>query len=111
MARSVSSRDDRGLVTLEIAIAIPTLLLVVGLMIGAIKWSMDAVTATSVAAETARDVVQGETVSERLAAAERSVGSAEWSARIEPLEVCVDARMPPPLPLMGHVTVTQCAPR
>jgi Flp pilus assembly protein TadG len=95
----------------EIALAIPTLLLIVGLMIGAIKWSMDAVTATSVAAETARDIVRGEPTSERLEAAKRSVASAEWSARIEPFEVCVDARMPPPLPLMGHVTVTQCASR
>jgi hypothetical protein len=108
---SASSRDERGLVTLEIAIAIPTLLLVVGLMVSAIKWSMDAVTATSVAAETARDIVRGEPTKERLEAAHRIVGSAEWSARIEPFEVCVDARMPPPLPLMGHVTVTQCASR
>ena len=108
---SVSSRDDRGLVTLEIAIAIPALLLVVGLIIGVIRWSMDAVTATSVASESARDIVRGEPESERLAAAKRIVSLADWSARVEPSEVCVDALFPPPLPLMGHVTVSQCAPR
>jgi hypothetical protein len=109
--RSVSSRDDRGLVTLEIAIAIPALLLVIGLLIGVIRWSMDAVTATSVASEAARDIVRGEHTDERLEAAERIVPLAEWSARLEPFDVCVDARFPPPLPLMGHVTVSQCAAR
>ncbi len=109
--RSPFCRDERGLVTTEIAIAIPALLLVVGLVIGAIRWVMDAVTATSVAAETARDIVRGESVGERLESAERIVELAEWSARSESLEVCVDAVFPPPLPLMGHVTVTQCAPR
>ena len=109
--RSVSSRDEKGLVTLEIAIAIPALLLVVGLIIGVIRWSMDAVTATSVASESARDIVRGEPEGERIAAAERIVSLADWSARVLPLEVCVDARFPPPLPLMGHVTVSQCALR
>lgn len=109
--RSVSSRDEKGLVTLEIAIAIPTLLLVVGLIIGVIRWSMDAVTATSVASEAARDIVRGEPEGERLAAAQRIVPLADWSARVQPLEVCVDALFPPPLPLMGHVTVSQCALR
>ena len=108
---SASSRDDRGLVTLEIAIAIPALLLVVGLIIGVIRWSMDAVTATSVSSEAARDIVRGESEGERIAAAERIVPLAEWTARVKPFEVCVDARFPPPLPLMGHVTVSQCAPR
>lgn len=109
--RSASSRDEKGLVTLEIAIAIPALLLVVGLIIGVIRWSMDAVTATSVASEAARDIVRGEPEVERLASAKRIVPLAEWSARVEPFDVCVDARFPPPLPLMGHVTVSQCAPR
>ena len=109
--RSVSSRDEKGLVTLEIAIAIPALLIVVGLIIGVIRWSMDAVTATSVASELARDIVRGEPEGERLAAAERIVPLAAWAARVESLEVCVDARFPPPLPLMGHVTVSQCALR
>lgn len=109
--RSVSSRDEKGLVTLEIAVAIPALLLVIGLVIGIIRWSMDAVTATSVASEAARDIVRGESDGDRLAAAERIVPLADWSARVEPFEVCVDARFPPPLPLMGHVTVSQCAPR
>ena len=108
---SASSRDEKGLVTLEIAIAIPALLLVVGLIIGVIRWSMDAVTATSVASEAARDIVRGEPEGDRLAAAKRIVPLAEWSARVEPFDVCVDARFPPPLPLMGHVTVSQCAPR
>ena len=109
MVRSASSRDERGLVTAEIAIAIPALLLVVGLVIGAIRWAMDAVTATAVAAESARDIAQGDSVAEVVASASRIVSLAEWSARREPLEVCVDAVFPPPLPLMGHVTVTQCA--
>jgi hypothetical protein len=111
VAHSASSRDEQGLVTLEIAIVIPAMLLVVGLMIGAIRWSMDAVTATSVAAETARNIVRGEPSDQQIAASERAVGSAEWSYRLEPFDVCVEARLPPPLPLMGHITVTQCAPR
>lgn len=109
--RCQSSRDERGLVTTEIAIAIPTLILVVGLVIGAIRWSMDAISATSVAAETARAIVRGEPEATSLAASEKSVPLAEWSVRHEPLEICVDARFPPPLPLMGHITVTQCASR
>ncbi len=106
-----SSRDERGLVTAELAIAIPALILVVGLVVGAIRWSMDAISATSVAAETARKIVRGEPEQSSLAASEQSVPEGDWSVRLEPLEVCVDARLPPPLPLMGHVTVTQCAPR
>jgi len=106
-----SSRDERGLVTAELAIAIPALILVVGLVIGAIRWSMDAISATSVAAETARKIVRGESEQSSLAASEVSVPSGEWSVRHEPLELCVDARFPPPLPLMGPVTVTQCASR
>ena len=108
---SQSSRDERGLVTIEIAIAVPALILVVGLIIGAIRWSMDAVSATSVAAETARNIVQGEPEATSLAASEQSVPLAEWSVRREPLEICVDALFPPPMLFMGHVTVTQCAPR
>lgn len=111
MARSASFRDEKGLVTLEIAVAIPALLLVIGLVIGIIRWSMDAVTATSVASEAARDIVRGEPLADRLKSAEHIVQLADWSARVEPFEVCVDARFPPPLPLMGHVTVSQCAPR
>jgi hypothetical protein len=53
----------------------------------------------------------GEPEASSLTAAEKSVPLAEWSIRHETLEICVDARFPPPLPLMGHVTVTQCAPR
>jgi hypothetical protein len=106
-----SSRDERGLVTTELAIAIPALILVVGLVIGAIRWSMDAISATSVAAETARKIVRGDPEGASVAASEKSVPLADWSVRREPLEICVDARFPPPLPLMGHVTVTQCAPR
>jgi hypothetical protein len=106
-----SSRDERGLVTTELAIAIPALILVVGLVIGAIRWSMDAISATSVAAETARKIVRGDPEAASVAASEKSVPLADWSVRREPLEICVDARFPPPLPLMGHVTVTQCAPR
>ena len=106
-----SSRDERGLVTAELAIAIPVLILVVGLVIGAIRWSMDAISATSVAAETARKIVRGEPEQSSLAASEVSVPSGEWSVRHEPLEICVEARFPPPLPLMGPVTVTQCASR
>jgi hypothetical protein len=105
------SRDERGLVTTELAIAIPALILVVGLVIGAIRWSMDAISATSVAAETARKIVRGDPEAASVAASEKSVPLADWSVRREPLEICVDARFPPPLPLMGHVTVTQCAPR
>jgi hypothetical protein len=72
---------------------------------------MDAISATSVAAETARAIVRGEPEESSLAQSEKSVSLAEWSVRHEPLEICVDARFPPPLPLMGHVTVTQCASR
>lgn len=111
MALCRLSRDERGLVTTELAIAIPALILVVGLVIGAIRWSMDAISATSVAAETARKIVRGDPEAASVAASEKSVPLADWSVRREPLEICVDARFPPPLPLMGHVTVTQCAPR
>lgn len=72
---------------------------------------MDAVTATSVTAESARKIVHGETESDVLADAKRAVPLAEWFARYEPLEICIDAVFPPPLPLMGHVTVTQCVAR
>ena len=106
-----SSRDERGLVTTEIAIAIPALILVVGLVIGALRWSMDAISATSVAAETARAIIRGESEASSLAASEKGLPVADWSVRTEPLEVCVDAQFPPPLPLMAPVTVTQCAPR
>ncbi len=96
------------MVTAELAIAIPALLLVVGVVLSAIHWALDAITASSVTAESARSLTQGESDADVLSDARLAVPRGEWSARRTATETCVAAILPPPLPLMGKVTVEQC---
>lgn len=107
--RSVSSRDERGLVTAELAIAIPALLLLVGVLLSATRWALDAITATSVTAESARALNEGVDEVGVLGDARLAVPRGEWSVRRTETETCVATILPPPLPLLGKVTVEQCA--
>lgn len=99
------------MVTAELAIAIPALLLVVAVILSAIRWSLDAITASSVTAEAAHAVMQGEAPEGVMALARDAVPRGEWSWREEPDAVCVTTVLPPPLPLLGPVMVEQCAHR
>lgn len=113
--------------TAELAIGIPALLLVAALALGAIRWGIDAVAATSVAAEVARAIARGEAVDSALSDATSAVPTATWSSENQGLGaagiegggplgggsgmVCVAALLPAPVPLSKQVTVEQCAPR
>jgi high-affinity K+ transport system ATPase subunit B len=98
-------------VTAELAIAIPALLLVVGVLLSATRWALDAITATSVTAESARALNEGGDEASVLGDARAAVPRGEWSVRRTQTETCVATVLPPPLPLLGHVTVEQCATR
>ena len=97
------------MVAAEIAIAIPALLLVVGIVLSATRWALDAITASSVTAESARSINEGGSEASVLADARVAVPRGEWSVRRTATQTCVAALLPPPLPLLGHVSVEQCA--
>ena len=56
----MSVRDASGTVTAEFAVAVPAVLLVVGLIIGTLGAQRDAVTATAVASQVVRELARGE---------------------------------------------------
>ena len=85
--------------------------MVAALVLGAIRWGVDAVAATSVAAETARLVARGEDIASALGASESAIPVADWSASLGVESVCVTAILPSPVPLAAPVSLEQCAPR
>lgn len=85
--------------------------MVAALVLGAIRWGVDAVAATSVAAETARVVVRGEDIPSALGASESAIPVADWSVILGVESVCVTAILPPPVPLASPARFEQCAPR
>ena len=77
--RFPSSFSDRGTVTAELAMGIPAILGLVGIVLGGMRWGMDAVTATTVAAETSLGIARGEQDNVALDRARALLPSAEWS--------------------------------
>lgn len=95
--------------TAELAIGIPTVLGIAGIVLSALRWGMDGVTATSTAIESAYSIARGESADEVLGRAERALPKADWSFQPSGGGVCVTATVPSPLPMIQPRTVTQCA--
>ena len=94
--------------TAELAMGIPTVLGVIALGLSSLRWGMDAVAATTVAAETSYAVVRGEDPGTALAGARDAVPGATWTVESTALDTCTVAVIPPPLPLLASRTVRQC---
>ncbi len=94
--------------TAELAMGIPAVLGVIALGLGSLRWGMDAVAATTVAAETSYAVVRGEDPDTALAVARDAVPGATWQLDSTASNTCTVAVIPPPLPLLASRTVRQC---
>jgi len=95
-------------VTAELAMGIPAVLGVIALGLGSLRWGMDAVAATTVAAETSFAVFRGEDPGTALAVARDAVPGATWTLDSTASNTCTVAVIPPPLPLLASRTVRQC---
>lgn len=101
--------NDRGTVTAEIAIGIPAILGVIGLGLGALRWGVDAVTAVSVATESAISLSRGalaNDVQSQLSEANSSVG---WDLSVAADRVCVSGSVPAPLGFLPPIEISRCA--
>ncbi len=87
---------------------IPAILGLVGIVLGGMRWGMDAVTATSVAAETSLGIARGEPDNEAMNHARASLPSADWRLEKSAAEVCVVATIPMPGVELVHQDVRQC---
>ena len=87
---------------------IPAVLGVIALGLGSLRWGMDAVSATTVAAETSYAVVRGQDPGVALATARDAVPGATWTVNSTASGTCTVAVIPPPLPLLASRTVRQC---
>lgn len=106
--RPRSSLGDRGSVTAEFAVALPAIVLVVLLGVGALGAGARQVRLQDAAADAARLVARGDDPGR----AHAVVGAAGGSADIEPRGdlVCVIARAPAPLRLpLPELEATSCA--
>ena len=106
--RSPSLFNDRGSVTAELAVGIPALLGLVGVVLGGLRWGMDAVTATTVGAETSLAVARGDPVEGTLQRARAALPNARWEIKHSGVSVCVVATIPMPGIDMVTQEVRQC---
>jgi hypothetical protein len=99
--------DDRGSVTAEFAVALPAIVLVLMLSLGALAAGMTAVRLQHAAAESARLFGRGD--DDRARAVVAGIGATASVGREDTL-VCVDlsAPIPGPVPL-GPLTARSCA--
>ncbi|MFM6968719.1 MAG: hypothetical protein ACKOWN_07365 [Microbacteriaceae bacterium] len=106
--RSLSSCSDRGTVTAELAMGIPSVLGVAGLLLAALRWGMDGVTATSIASDTAYSITRGEPAELALNRARAALPSGTWTVNATSASTCVAARLTAPIPFVPIQTVSQC---
>lgn len=102
--------SDRGAVTAELAIGIPTVLGLVSVLLGALRFGMDGVAATTLASQAALSIARGESSDTALDAARRSLPAANWTADSTTGPTCVTATIPNPLPGSAPMIVRQCVP-
>lgn len=97
--------DERGAVTAEFAVAIPAMLLVLGLAIGAVQLSAQRVALTALAGDVARLEARGD---DRLAAARiaEHPGAAKLSRSTAGGILCVVATSSPSAGLLAGIRVT-----
>lgn len=104
-----SSVDARGAVTAELAIGIPVVLAVAGVVLGALRFGMDGITATTVASESAYAIARGQSTDTTLDVARTALPRAVWGSEESVDGVCVTATVPGPIPGMQPMQVRQCA--
>lgn len=88
---------------------IPAIVGLVGIVLGGMRWGMDTITATTVAAETSLGIARGEPDNEALGRARATLPSADWRREKTAAEVCVIATIPMPGVKLVHQEVRQCA--
>lgn len=98
MAETRSLKRDGGSATLEFALALPALVVVLALAMGCVRWALDAAQAQSAAAHGARIAIVDSDV-EAIAAAERVLGSPGVTLSRADGWVTVCAPVPARLPL------------
>lgn len=99
--------DDRGAVTAEFAVALPVVVLVLALGLGALSTGAEAVRLQHAAAESARLFGRGDDAGARAVVA--GVGATVDVRRADAL-VCVDVAAPAPVPLpVGPLSARSCA--
>lgn len=106
--RSPLWSSERGTVTAELAIGIPTVLGIVSLALGALRWGMDGVSATTVASETAFAISRGVGHEAAISSARSALPRAMWSVDQTDSSICVLAEINAPFPLMPDSEVRQC---
>jgi hypothetical protein len=79
------------------------------MLLGALRWGMDGVSATTVAAETSFAIARGEDIETALASARKAVPRAAWQIEQSASNVCTLATIAAPLPLIPAQLVRQCA--
>lgn len=107
--RCPSSFSDRGTVTAEFAIGIPTVLGVVGLLLMSLRWGMDGAAATMVAAETSLAIVRGDHMDTAVERARHAIPRATWQVERSTSGVCTTATIVAPVPFVPAQQVEQCA--
>ena len=100
--------SDRGTVTAEVAIGIPAILGVIGLGLGALRWGVDAVTAVSVATESAISLSRGALVNDVQSQLSEANRSTDWVVSVAADRVCVSGSVPAPLGFLPPIEVSRC---
>lgn len=106
--RCRSSANDRGAVTAELAIGIPTVLGLVGLILGAMRLGMDGVSATTAASEAAFAISRGDDSMSVLESARGVLPDGVWTAQTSAGRVCVSVTLPANIPLVPPMVIQQC---
>ncbi|CAB4584872.1 MAG: hypothetical protein F2574_00745 [Actinobacteria bacterium] len=100
--------SDRGTVTAEVAIGIPAILGVIGLGLGALRWGVDAVTAVSVATESAISLSRGALVNDVQSQLSEANRSTDWVVSVAADRVCVSGSVPAPLEFLPPIEISRC---
>ena len=100
--------NDRGTVTAEIAIGIPAILGVIGLGLAALRWGVDAVTAVSVATESAISLSRGALVNDVQSQLNEANSLVGWVVSVASERVCVSGSVPAPLGLLPPIEISRC---
>ncbi len=100
--------NDRGTVTAELAIGVPAILGVIGVGLGALRWGIDAVTAVSVASESAIALSRGENTADVSSRLNAAIGFTQWRVATGESKTCVEGFVAAPLGFLPPISVSRC---
>lgn len=101
--------SDRGTVTAELAIAVPALLGIVGVGLGALRWGMDAVNAVSMATESSIAIGRGGAVDDVQSRLNSANALTHWTITIGRGGACVTGQVGAPFGFLPPITIVRCA--